>query len=407
MNIVFLQDDFPPYAKGGAGIVAETLARALAGRGHQVAVITAVQDKTLTGSFVEHGLRIERIYSDYAERWRGWRSLYNPATVPAVRRVLANIKPDIVHAHNIHYYLSYWSLRLARRTGARVFLTAHDAMLFHYGKLSPRRPHDLKVSAWQQWREYRFWYNPFRNFFIKILLKNVSKIFAVSEALKEALNQNGIKNVAVIYNGVDTAVWHVDVHAVESFKKKYNLVGKKIILFGGRVSGRKGGDIALAAVRDVVKSDPMATLVLLGRRDVYIDSLLMKADKWGIGANVLCAGWLSGDELHAAYAAATVVVVPSLYLDPLPTVVLEAMASRKPVIGANAGGIPEMVLNEQTGFICDPHDTTTFAAMLERVLNDLKLQQEMGEAGYERVKKYFSIDRWATETEKAYTNIYV
>ncbi len=412
MKALFLQDDFPPFAKGGAGIVAASLARELAKLGHEVTVVTAVQDRTQAGSFREDGVRIERIYSDYAPRWRAWCSLYNPATAGTVKRILAEVQPEVVHAHNVHYHLSYWTLRLAKRSGAKVFLTAHDVMLFHYGKLvefiDPSHPEcrkdwNYRVSAWQQLKRYRFWYNPFRNVVIRHLLKNVDRIFAVSTALKSALEQNGIKNVEVMYNGIDVAAWgSAPQDAADTFVAKHGLAGKKTILFGGRISALKGGDVMLEALREVVQTELDAILLLLGTRDAYLDALMRCAKEWGIENHVVSTGWLSGDELHAAYQAADVVVVPSMYLDPLPTVVLEAMAAGKPVVGSCLGGIPEMVADGETGRTVNPYDPDLLVRAVAGLLADEQERAAFGEAARERAGDRFALAASIAQHERAY-----
>ncbi len=130
MNIVLLQDDFPPESVGGAGMVVGSEARALHKAGHQVRVIAATQDPSHAGESEWEGILVHRIYSNYHERWRAWRSLYNPPVVREARRVLEEWRPDIVHAHNVHYHLSYASLGVAKRTGAKVFFnrTRRDAL---------------------------------------------------------------------------------------------------------------------------------------------------------------------------------------------------------------------------------------------------------------------------------------
>ncbi len=413
MKILFLQDDFPPYAKGGAGIVAASLARELAKRGHEITVVTAVQDRAHVGSFQEDGMRIECIYSDYAPRWRSWLSLYNPTTVGQVKRVLAEVKPDVVHAHNVHYHLSYWTLRLAKKSGARVFLTAHDVMLFHYGKLTEfidpehtecRKDWDYRVSAWQQFRKYRFWYNPFRNIVIRRELRNVDKIFAVSAALKDALEQNGIRNVEVLHNGIDDAVWQVSQQSIETFVRSHGLEGKKIILFGGRISGLKGGSVMLEALREIVQSEPTAVLLLLGKRDAYVERLIAQSQEWGIEANVVSTGWLSGDDLHAAYYAAVVVVMPSLYLEPLGMIALEAMACGKPVVGSCLGGTAEVVVEGESGYLINPYDIALLAQRMTGLLCDEETRAHLGDSGRVRAREVFSLGKWSEQTLSAYTD---
>ncbi len=412
MKILFLQDDFPPHAKGGAGIVAATLARELAKQGHEVTVVTAVQDRSFVGSYREDGMRIERVYSDYTQRWRSWLSLYNPATIGEVKRVLAEVQPDIVHAHNVHYHLSYWALYLAKQSGAKVFLTAHDVMLFHYGKLTEfidpgnlecRKNWDYRVNAWQQVREYRFWYNPFRNLIIWRLLKNVDRIFAVSSALKDALEQNGIQNIEVIHNGIDVREWQVAPITVEAFIQKHKLGGKKVILFGGRISGSKGGDVTLEAMRDIVKKEPNAILLLLGNHNSYVEKLERRAKEWGISAHIISTGWLSGDELHAAYHAADVVVMPSLYLEPFGMIALEAMACDKPVVGSCLGGTTEIILDGETGYLLDPHDIDKLANRIIDLLSNKEKRDRFGRNGLALACEQFSLDKWCKQNLSAYS----
>src|SRR3989344_604377 len=332
MKILFLQDDFPPKSFGGAGIVAFSQAKVLKAKGHSVSVVTAVQEKADEGELEHEGLKVFRIYSKYHIRWQGYLSLYNLRTVSKIKKIITEIKPDIVHAHNIHYHLSYNALKLAKKSGAKVFLTAHDAMSFHYGKVDKVE----EISPWTQFRKYKLRYNPFRNLIIKHYLKYVDKIFAVSHALEKALNTNGITNTLVVHNGIDVGEWQSDE----------SRVSRKTVLFGGRISEAKGSGQALLAIDLVIEKIPEAELVVMGREELP-------------GAKSL--GWLSGDCLKEAFRSCDIVLVPSLYLDPLPTVVLEAMASKKPVVGTCFGGTPEMIVDGKTGYIVDPSDTSLLA----------------------------------------------
>jgi len=412
MKIVFLQDDFPPYAKGGAGIVAASFTGELVRNGNDLTVITSVQKREQAGSFIENSMRVERIYSDYQQRWRSWLSLYNPATVPEIRRILAEVQPDIVHAHNVHYHLSYWALYLAKKSGAKVFLTAHDVMLFHYGKLTEfidikhpecREKWNYKISALQQLHKYRFWYNPLRNIIIRYLLKNVNRIFAVSAALKDALEQNGITNIEVIHNGIDVEQWQSSQKEIDAFIDKHHLKNKKVILFGGRISVAKGGDVILSVLRDVVRTKPNVVLLILGIRDAYVEELIQRAEEWGISKNIVSTGWLSGSELRSAYYAADIVTVLSNCFDSLPTVALEAMACGKPVVGSCLGGIPEIVTDGKTGYIINPYNKERLVSCVIEIIDNKEKKIYLGDKGYERVKESFSIFLWYEYTLSVYT----
>jgi glycosyltransferase involved in cell wall biosynthesis len=94
-----------------------------------------------------------------------------------------------------------------------------------------------------------------------------------------------------------------------------------------------------------------------------------------------------------AYHSSKIVVVPSQYLDPLPTTVLEGMACGKPVIGSAAGGILEMILSHVTGELIEPKDIDGFAKATIKLLLDTELQREYGDRGYERITQIFSIEK--------------
>lgn len=382
-------------------MIVAALARGLKQAGHKVSVITAVRDARYAGKSQEGGIDVYAIQASYYEGFRAYKSLYNGFAVRRVKQILGEIKPDIVHAHNLHQYLSYACLKAAKATGAKVFLTAHDVMLFHYGKLTefidPKNrlnfTANYKVFAWQFLRRYGLRYNPFRNIMIRRYLRYVDKIFAVSRALKDALDQNGIKNVEVIHNGIDAHEWGVDSRKIEEFKQSHNLQNKKVVLFGGRISGLKGGEQAMRALLRIRKQIPNAVLLVVGKQNQYLADMQKLAKDLKIEESIIATGWLSGSELKLAYHASEVVVVPSLYLDPFPTVVLEAMACKKPVVATCFGGSPETVVDGETGYIVNPYNIESFAAKITDLLKNPAKAQAFGEAGYLRALESFSLNR--------------
>ena len=404
MRIVLLNDDFPPNARGGAGVVAFNMARGLKDAGHQVFVITTVRAAEAAGETTIDGIPVFRLQSAYPERWRAYVSLRNPQTVGRVERILDDLKPDIVHAHNLHQYLSYHCLKLAKRAGAKVFLTAHDALLFHYGKLhefvdadDPAcLPHpDYRISAWRQLRAYRSYYNPFRNFFIRRRLKYLDGVFAVSQALKDALEQNGIVGAEVIHNGIDPDFWRSHKHDAAAFVGAHGLRGRKVVLCSGRMNELKGLGHLIEAMRIVKRSVPEAILVVGGGNDAG------RRPDGNIGDAVF-TDWMTPEAMRDAIHASAVVAIPSLYLDPFPTAALEAMACGKPVIATCFGGAKEAVVDGLTGTIVNPHDIKTMADKIVELLKDPSLAARLGTAGLARVRSEFSLQRQVLTTLRRY-----
>ena len=103
-------------------------------------------------------------------------------------------------------------------------------------------------------------------------------------------------------------------------------------------------------------------------------------------------------QLRRRLAAANVFVLPSVIdpdggMDNLPTVIMEAMATGLPVVSTNVGGIPEMVIENETGFLVQPGDIAAIAGAIQTVINDCSLAARVGHAGYERAKGLFSIKK--------------
>ena len=134
MRILLLNDRIPPEGRGGAESVVWRLARGLAAAGQDTHVIAT----TAGDAFEEIRATASRPITFkpvIRSAFRAWLSLWNPQTAGPFRKLLRRIKPDVVNAHNIHFLLSYHTLKLARYAGCGVVFSAHDAMSFAYGKL--------------------------------------------------------------------------------------------------------------------------------------------------------------------------------------------------------------------------------------------------------------------------------
>ena len=383
MKIVFLTDDFPPISFGGAGFSTYELARGVQKAGHKVFVITTCRRANEAGEFEYDGLTVFRIASDYHERWRAWLSLYNPSVVRQVKGLLRRIQPDVVHANNIHYYLSYHCLKVAKRHAKRVVWTARDTMAISYGKLNTPRylEHlDTRLTWRDHLRQARLRYNPLRNWLIRRYLRSADRLLAVSDALRGALAQNGIADVETLHTGIEVDAWQVSHVAVAAFRSKFGLEGKQVILFGGRLSASKGQGQALEAARLVRERMNGSVLLIMGGSE--------QKEETGI----VQTGWISGEEKKAAYAVSDIVWVPSVYLDPLPRVVLEAMAAGKPVIGSRYGGSPEVIVEGVTGYVVDPRHAEAIAEKAVYLLQHSDKAAAFGRAGQERIRTDFNLD---------------
>ena len=413
MKILFLSDDFPPGSRGGAEVNAFNVAQALRANGHEIYVITATQDRERVGASEFEGVTVYRIYSNYHRFFTHYFAVYNPFTVREIERIMREVRPDIVHAHNIHAYISFYSLKLARHYARGVFLTAHDTMLVSYGKfdsfidtsdLSVRKNFNYTLSMLDHLRTARKRYNPFRNIAIRYYLKYVDRIFANTGVLKQALEYNGIFNVEVAYYGTDIK-GVVLAGAVQAFKTKFNIINKKIILFGGRLSREKGGEAAVRALTLVLRTVPNVALIVAGRQDDYAHYMEQLAGELGVGQHIIFTGWLSREDMNLAYASADAVITPSLYFDAFNLFNLEAMAARRPVVGTCFGGTPEVILDGVTGFVVNPLNIEMLGEKIVLLLNNSEMARKMGEAGARRAREKFNIEHQVSQTLAWYQKV--
>ena len=399
MKVLLLNDRIPPEGKGGAESVAWRLALGLAAQGHDVHVAAAT--KAAGFEEIRDGIPTTHLHARYPERFRAWLSLWNPQTAGAFRALLGRVQPDIVNAHNIHFWLSYHCLKLAREAGCGVVYSGHDVMPFAYGKLrhfvktntsEMNLPDDYRVPAGHNLVHNRFRYNPFRNPIIRQHLASYPQIRTVpSQALADAYAANNMPPMEVVYNGIDLEAWQpVESAKVEALRQRLDLAGKRVILIAGRLTREKGTIQVLQAMERLRQTLPQVRLLVLTSRD--IDSQIPTAYQH-LRPMIRAGGWLSGEDLRAAYQLADVVTVPSVVFDTFPTVNLEAMALGLPVVATCFGGSAEVVVDGVTGYIVNPFDTLEFAGRLERLLTDAGLRQEMGQRGRERIAAQFSLEQ--------------
>lgn len=387
MRILFILDEFLPENSGGAANVAFSLAKEFFKLNHDLLVLTATNNPESVGGIEIEGVKIRRILAKPFGRFRNFKNLKNKDILAKTKNILAEYKPDIVHIHILHHRFSYGVINLAKQFSKAVFLTLHDAQTVFNGKLFPKRKicklkpeYDYEISRFDNLKNDKFGYNPFQKFSIKRALKKVDKIFAVSNALKGALEANGVFNIETIHNGINADEW-----ASES------ATGNNI-LFAGRVDTAKGAD-ALVRIFNVVNPQiPDAKLTIVGDGEFNA----------GGNKNIKVLPWQDRENMKRIFSESRVIVVPSLYLDPFPTVNLEAMAAGKPIIGTCFGGTPEVVVNNETGYIVNPYDEKELAEKIIDLLKNPEKTATFGKAGRGRVEKLFSIENQVQKTLEWY-----
>lgn len=409
MRILLLNDRIPPENRGGAGEVAWRLACALRDNGQDVHVAAATPDKPFTET--RDGIPTYHLTVRYPERWRAWLSLYNPQTVKPLKQLYQQIQPDIINGHNIHADLTYHSLTIAKQMNIPAVFTSHDVMPFAYHKMSyfidPQQcgvtsPADYRLPSLFNLKQMRFRYNPFRNLTIRRILSQSTQFrTAPSQELCDAHAANDLPEFTCVHNGIDANGFRASDETIATLRERLGLVGRKVILFAGRLTAAKGTQQLLQVLQRVVIAVPNATLLVLS--SVAIAEQIQQTQYAELREkHIISGGWLAGEELAAAFHLADVVTVPSIIFDTFPTVNLEAMAAQKPVLASCYGGSHEAVIDGETGYIINPFDSDDFAEKLTAILSDDALRLRMGEAGYQRVTTQFTMQKQVDDMLQIY-----
>lgn len=209
-------------------------------------------------------------------------------------------------------------------------------------------------------------------------LARASKIFPNSFDSKSrflAIFGNTFKRkIRTIFPGVDLNLYPVD-KPTKTIEKKYNLNGKRLVIFVGRLDKEKGIEYLLRAAKDI-----LAEIYILGGGDYKKDLQSIVKDLQL--KNVHFLGYFGKEyvkELREFYYRADVVVVPSTVKEAVGMVILEAMAAKTPVVASNIGGIPNIVKDGKTGFLVRPRSPKEIAEKVNKILSDDKLRLAMKE----------------------------
>jgi glycosyltransferase involved in cell wall biosynthesis len=230
------------------------------------------------------------------------------------------------------------------------------------------------------------------------------RVIAVSQAVKSHLVRQGMDadRIDVVYNGIDPHRYHAALPPLEA--KKQLGIPPDTLLCGvtAHLTVKKGHHAFLQAAATVSRSVPGVRFVLLGEgpERARLEAL---ARELGIAEQVWFAGF--HHDVLPFYAAMDVVVLPSIAGEGLPRVLLEASCLGKAVVGTAISGVPELVLDGQTGFIVRPGSHEALATRMRELLSNAELRQRFGAAARERVLTHFNVDMMVRQTESIYENV--
>lgn len=233
------------------------------------------------------------------------------------------------------------------------------------------------------WRGISGTASPLISILIKDLAKKLNGKIAVSSVAASYASHYLPGDYRIIPNGVDLKRFTPDGPELEQFND-----GKKNILFVGRLEPRKGCMHLLRAFERVKKAYSDVRLIIVGQGDEMQNSYKNWAARRKLGQDIVFTGCVSNEELPRYYRSADIFCSPATGSESFGVVLLEAMASGKPVVASNIDGYAGVVTDGAEGILFPPGDEKALSGVLIRLLNEPVLCRAMGERGMATAGRY-------------------
>jgi len=387
---------------GGEERLVEDLSRELARRGHEVVVATLRQPLGEPPPSPE-GVRVRLLGSSVHsipgiathETTRYAAPLPDPRTTADLRAVLREERPDVVHAHN---WLVNSYLPLARRAALPLVLSLHD-----YGILCPTKRLFLDGAVCSGpgpakcLRHASEFYGTGKGTMLAAgtaisdpwVRRQVDLFVSVSSVVGELCRVAGRPDHRVIPNFVPELPPPPDP---EEPRLGFLPVGEFALYFGD-ISEDKGAGVLLDAHARLGAGAP--PLVMIGRRNL---------DRLDGAPGVIAPGPVPHPLAIEAVRRSAFTVAPSIWAEPFGIVALEAGAAGKPVIASASGGLRDVVVDGETGYLLPPGDVGALSEAMAGLFAEPELRRRLGFAARERVRDVFSPAAVVPRFEQAYAD---
>jgi glycosyltransferase involved in cell wall biosynthesis len=380
MKIVQFVPYFPPYFGGQENYIFN-LSKHLITLGHEVHIITSNYPNSEPFQTID-GISIER-HPCLA------RPLRNPI-VPNMFNQQETLKHyDIVHTHNEHSFPSVIAAKKKNIIKKPLVLTCHGQLKFG----------NLLFDGIEK---------IYSKHIGRYVFTKSDRIVALSNSDSDYIMSFGIKQekIVTIPNAIDPLNYtHHDMSqtTLDTFKSKYNLTNKRIILYVGQMIQRKGINFLINAIPIIKEKlkDKELMFIFVGSGDV-LEALKKQTKKLEIESSVLFTGSVNTEDLFMFYKSSELYVLPSLS-EGLPTTILEAMYFGLPVISTNIPGIRDHFFDSA---LLVPHrDEHALAESIITLLSDKVFAKKLSQIGKQLVLSRYTWDRVAKEYEDLYLSV--
>ena len=376
MTILVITWNFPPR-RGGIEYLISNLCAGLREK-HSVLVITA---HTLVPQSGEKDI--------FRAPWPGLIPFALYVIWRGARLLRSNPDTDVIFGGSV--LVAPLVLILARLFGRRAVLQTHGLDVIYSNRL-----YQALCVYWLR-------------FFDRVIANSA---FTASLVTRKVISTD---LVSVIPPGVHPERFRARRIAPAWVREKFNIVGKRIILFVGRLAKRKGiTEFIRYSLGRITKEFPDACLVVVGdnptesltHRNDTLREIELAISETGLANHVRLVGSLSDTDVAALYQACDVVILPALLsekdVEGFGIVLIEAAAAGKPAVTTRVGGIPDAVEDGKTGILTEPGDYERMSHGVISLLNDGQTKQVMGEAAMRRAQDKFCWPKITAQYETAF-----
>lgn len=385
------------FIKGGSERHFFELKELLENKGHSVTVFSMQHEKNLKSE--DEKYFVSQVQTDKISfSWQGVRTVarffWSFEARRKVKRLLKDKKIDVVHLHNFNHQISPSILSIFRKKNIPVIMTVHD-----YSLISPNANLFVKGKIYDKVLSYRSWIKDrcVKNSFwaslvvtlemflhhkiLNVYKKNINKYICPSKFMANKLVKAGFDKdkVEVLNNFVNPI----------NIKNRQNK--EEYILHYGRLSAEKGIDILIKAMKGL----PNIKLKIVGTGPQE------KELKQIAGDNIEFVGYKQGDALMSIVSNAKFVVIPSIWYENYPYVVLESHILGVPTLLTNTGGLPEMVTDKEN-FLFKLGDVKELQNKISSLWNNQTLLDKTSKQVVDFVKKNNSSDAFYNKLIKMY-----
>ncbi|MEX2030621.1 MAG: glycosyltransferase family 4 protein [Anaerolineales bacterium] len=401
MRILILSNFYPPAHAGGYTQLCQEVSEGLAQRGHTIGVVTSRHDLAKAQGKEQDIYRLLHLESDlhhyqplrFLTHWKR----HHGENLALLERVVSAFSPELI------FVWGMWGMSKAVPAWAERLMPGR--VVYYLADYWPLVA-DMHTTYWRS--PSRRWLMRLPKRFLSALAMSIlpnepqprprfEQVICVSARLREILVEAGLplRHARVIYNGIDVARFY-SAHQPDHPARRLRL------LYAGQLVQHKGVHTGIQAMARLVDerriNEVHLTVIGSGHRE-YERSLRSLVVSERLVDYVTFLEPVARDSMPDLLRRFDVLILPSLYEEPLARITQEAMASGLVVVGTTTGGTKEILSDGETGLTFAPGDANGLADQVVRLVSDPELHRRLVQAGRRTVVKRFTLNRMVTEID--------